>query len=132
MASELATAIDKAPIPKEQIVKETVEVTKIHSNLNQEVIKITVDKLRLILKEYLYLMERKKEWEAPLFNVITLIVVLITTTPKQVYFSADTWEAIFIIALLLSIAWFIKSVRYTFNSNSLSVEELVEKMKKGE
>ena len=33
-----------------KLVEETVEVTNVHSNLNQEVIKITTDKLKLILK----------------------------------------------------------------------------------
>jgi len=113
-----------------KLVPETVEVTNVHSNLSQEVIKITTDRLKLILKDYLTLMERKKEWIAPLSIVITLVVVLITTSFKQAYFSADTWKAIFIIALILSIVWLIKSLWYAFKSPS--VEEIVERIKKGE
>ncbi len=113
-----------------KLVPETVEVINVHSNLSQEIIKITTDKLKLILKDYLQLMERKKEWMAPLGIVITLVVVLTTTTFKEVYFSADTWKAIFIITLMLSCAWLLKSLWYFYKSPS--VEEIVERIKKGE
>ena len=36
-----------------KLVPETVEVTNVHSNLSQEIIKITTDKLKLILKDHL-------------------------------------------------------------------------------
>lgn len=112
-----------------KLVAETVEVTNIHSNLSQEIIKITTDKLKLILKDYLQSMERKKEWIAPLGIVITLVVVLSTTTFKEAYLSADTWKAIFIISLILSSGWLLKSLWYAFKSPS--VEQIVERIKKG-
>ena len=113
-----------------KLVPETVEVTNVHSNLSQEIIKITTDKLKLVLKDYLHLMERKKEWMTPLGIVITLVVVLTTTTFKEAYFSADTWKAIFVITLILSSVWLLKSLWYAFKSPS--VEEIVERIKKGE
>ncbi|WP_027159479.1 hypothetical protein [Methylobacter luteus] len=116
--------------PQGKLIPETVEVTYVHSNLSQEVIKITTDKLKLILKDHLHLMERKKEWIAPLGIVITLVVVLTTTTFQEAYFSADTWKAIFVIILVLSSLWLLKSFWYFFKSPS--IEEIVEKIKKGE
>ncbi|MBQ4798105.1 hypothetical protein J8L73_02945 [Pseudoalteromonas sp. MMG006] len=113
-----------------KLVQETVEVTDVHSNLSQEVIKITTDKLKLILKDYLVSMEKKKEWIAPLGIVLTLLVVLITTTFQKAYFSADTWKAIFIILLVLSIAWLIKSGWGAYKSPS--VEDIVQKIKSGD
>lgn len=113
-----------------KLIPETVEVTNVHSNLSQEIIKITTDKLKLILKDYLHLMERKNEWIAPLGIVITLLVVLTTTSFKEAYFSADTWKAIFVITLLLSSGWLLKSFWYAIKSPS--VEEIVERIKKGE
>lgn len=112
-----------------KLVQDTVEVTNVHSNLNQEVIKITSDKLKLILKDYLTLMERKKEWLAPLGIFVTIMVVLTTTNFQKAYFSADTWQAIFVISAILSGGWLIKSGWQAIKSPS--VDDVVEKIKTG-
>lgn len=111
------------------IVQETVEVTDVHSNLNQEVIKITTDKLKLILKDYLWQLEKKREWIAPLGIFITIVVVLSTTKFQDAYFSPDTWKAIFIISALLSGGWLVKSLWTAFNSPS--VDDVVDIIKSG-
>ncbi|EHK8978240.1 hypothetical protein M5216_004482 [Vibrio vulnificus] len=112
-----------------RLVEETVEVTNVHSNLNQEVIKITTDKLKLILKDYLTLMEKKRDWIAPLGIFLTIVVVLSTTTFKVAYFSAETWEAIFIISAFLSGSWLVKALWTAIKSPS--IEDVVEKIKTG-
>lgn len=112
-----------------RLVQETVEVTNVHSNLNQEVIKITTDKLKLILKDYLWRLEKKREWLAPLGIFITIIVVLTTTNFQEAYFSADTWRAIFVISALLSGGWLAKSAWNAYKSPT--VDDIVEKIKTG-
>ena len=111
------------------IVKETVEVTDVHSNLNQEIIKITTDRLKLILKDYLTQLEKKREWIAPLGIFITLVVVLTTASFQKVLFSAETWKAVFVISAILSAAWLVKSVGVALRSPS--IDDLVEKIKSG-
>lgn len=113
-----------------QIVQETVEVSDVHSNLNQEVIKITTDKLKLILKDYLWQLEKKREWIAPLGIFITIVVVLSTTKFQDAYFSSDTWEAIFIISTFLSGGWLFKSLWTAFRSPS--VDDVVDRIKSGD
>jgi hypothetical protein len=112
-----------------QLITETVEVTTVHSNLSQEIIKITVDKLSLILRDYLSNIERRKEWISPFGILITLVVVFATTDFKLAYFKPETWQAFFLMATLLTIGWLILAIIRAFNSRS--VEDIIEKIKSG-
>ena len=84
-----------------KLVDEQIPVTKIYDNRSSEVIKITVDKLRLIHVEYLRDMEKKKNWIAPLGILLTLIITFVTTDFKKAVFQASTWQAFFIMAIVL-------------------------------
>jgi hypothetical protein len=93
-----------------KIISERVEVSEVFGDLRQEVIKITSDKLRLILHEHLKCIEKNREWIAPAGILATLIVVFPTTTFKDWIFPLATWQAIFIIATILDICWLIRSI----------------------
>lgn len=105
-----------------------VEVHEVHSNLTAEVIEITSEKLELILREHVACLAKENAWHAPLGILITIILVLLTTDFKAAYgMTADTWNAIFVIATGLSIFWLISSLFKM--SKSLSVEQLLDKVK---
>lgn len=105
-----------------------VEVTDIHENTAQEVIQITVDRLKLVLVEHKDGFERRKEWHTPLSLIATIAVVLITTSFRPALgFSADTWAAVFIVSLVLSGIWFIRAAR--ISASTPKIEDVVEKMK---
>jgi hypothetical protein len=109
--------------------KQVIEVTDIHENTSQEVIRITVDRLRLVLVEHKDGFERKKEWHTPLGMFVTLILVFITSSFKSALgFTADTWAAVFLILLAVSAAWLIRSAIVAYRSPSM--DEIVSKMKK--
>lgn len=113
-----------------QFVQETVEVTTVHSNLAQEVIKITVDRLKLVLQSHLQSMERKRDWIAPLGILITMVVVFPTTDFKPFGgIKADVWEAIFIMAVVLVSIWLARTALLAVRSPS--VEDVVERIKRG-
>lgn len=89
----------------------TVDVSQVHSNVGQEVIEITSDKLQLILNQYIESMSSRKEWQNPLTLFVTIVLVLCTTDFKLTWnISPDTWSSIFIISAVLSLIWFVKSV----------------------
>lgn len=90
--------------------RKTVDIKTVHSNVDQQLIQITEDKLRLILNDHVKCMERKSEWVAPLGILLTIIVTFSTTDFKDIYFSADTWKAIFIMSGMLTCVWLIKSL----------------------
>ena len=102
-------------------------VKVIHSNLDQEIIQITEDKLRLVLNEHIGQAEQRKGWIAPLSLLIAIATVFATSTFKDALFKAPTWEAFFVIAGLLSLGWLLWTVRQAWRSPS--VQDIVEKIK---
>lgn len=113
-----------------QFVHDTVEVTTVHSNLAQEIVKITVDKLKLILQAHLENMERRRDWIAPLGILITMLVVFPTTEFKAFAgLKAEVWEAFFIMALVLTLGWLVKTGLSAYRSPS--VEAVIETIKRG-
>lgn len=109
--------------------KKSVEVTNVHSNVSQEIIEITTDRLTLKLNSHLDQLENKRGWVAPLSLVASLITTLSTTTFEKAILSADTWRAIYIITSLISAAWLIVSVYRSYKSPS--IEDIVKSLKEG-
>jgi uncharacterized membrane protein YqjE len=99
--------------------RKTVEVKAVHTNLQQEVIQITEDKLRLVLSNYLTALEQRKSWIAPLGLLLTIIVVFSTSTFKDAYFKASTWEAFFLMGGFLTCIWLILSVIKAVNTKKI-------------
>ena len=102
-------------------------VKVVHSNLDQEIIQVTEDKLRLVLKEHIAQIEEKKAWVAPLGILITVVTAFSTSAFKEAGFKAATWEAIFVITGLLSLIWLIKTLYAAWKMPS--IEDIVEKIK---
>ena len=109
--------------------RKTVDITEVHSNIEQRLIQITEDKLTLVLNEHLEFIESKNSWFAPLGILLTLIVVFATTTFKSAFFSADTWQAIFVISTVLTTLWLIKSIYKAIKAQSVS--DVISKIKQG-
>lgn len=102
----------------------TVDVNEVHSNVGQEVIEITSDKLCLILNEHIQVMESRTHWQAPLGILITIILVICTAEFKAAFgLTKDTWSAIFIISAILSLIWLIRSL-YTM-AKAKTVEDIL-------
>lgn len=97
-------------------------------NLPPDVITTTEDKVRLCLSEHLKKMEKKKSWVTPLGILLALIATLITTNFKDVGLAAPTWQAIFIIAAILSSVWLIFSVIEA--SRSEKIEDIISELKR--
>ena len=114
--------------PKGVLIKDTVEVGAVHSNLTQEVIKITYDKLKLILTQYINNVERRKEWLTPLSLLVTFLIVFSTTNFKDsLSIKSDTWEAFFLMASFLTFVWLIFTVVRAVKTKSL--EDIIKLIK---
>ena len=111
------------------LMSKLMDVSEVHLNLSNEVIITTEDKVRLCLAEHLTRVEKKGAWVAPLGILIAIVVTLTTTTFKKIIFSAETWEAIFIISALISFCWLIRAIIYSIKSEK--AEDIVDKLKKG-
>jgi len=104
-----------------------IPVKIIHSNLDQEIIEVTEDKMRLVLNDHLKNIEQRKEWIAPLGLLIAIVTTFATSNFKDAFLSAKTWEAIFIISGLFSVSWLIKALKALFNSST--VDDIVAQIK---
>lgn len=86
-------------------------VDKKRTNTKSDLIEITEDKLEnILLKNYKYL-ELKTSWINPLSLFLTLLLAKLTADFKDFLgISMNTWEAIFIIGIILSFIWLIWSL----------------------
>jgi len=107
--------------------RRTITINQVHTNIEQELIQVTEDKLKLILNEHIDSVEKKNSWIAPLSLFITLLIVFATTDFKEAYLSANTWEAIFIITAVLIFTWLLKSI-YNF-INAKTVIDIINRIK---
>jgi len=99
----------------------------VHSNLDQEIIQITEDRLRLVIKDHLEKIEEKKAWHAPLGVLLAIVAAFVTADFRDAYFKAATWQAVFLITGVLSILWLIKTISRA--ANSPSIDDIVSKIK---
>jgi hypothetical protein len=104
-------------------------VRRVHTNIQQELIVTTEDKLTLCLNEALQQLAVSSSWTTPPGIVITLAVVFPTAAFQDWIIPALSWKTIFINALLLACVWFIASVRHC--RNSPSVQSIIERLKIG-
>ena len=106
----------------------SVTVEEVHSNVSQEVIEITADKLTLILTEHVDCLEKSKEWQLPLSLVITILLVLSTTDFKNSFgLPATTWSAIFVISCGLSVVWLLKTL--IKKRNAMTIQDILKAVK---
>lgn len=107
-----------------------VAVTEVHSNLDQEIVQTTVDKLKLILRQYEYALSKRDDWGIPFGIFATLLVTFPTTTFRDWGLSAATWEAAFALATLLSLAYTIRA--WWRRGNVETIERLIQRIQDGE
>lgn len=89
----------------------TAPIQQVHSNLSQEVIQITDDKLRLVLDDHLRKLEDRRSWIGP-FGVFLAVLTVFCSSEFKVAFGvpAAVWQAIFIIVGVVSFMWLINTL----------------------
>jgi hypothetical protein len=96
---------------------------------SKTVIKITEDKLRLALLEYLGKVESKNRWQVPLGVIAGLVPILLTSDFKEVLgVSKDTWQGVFSFFVITAVGWFVWTLRHV--KSSVSIDALVERIKR--
>jgi len=98
------------------------------TNLPQDVITTTEDKVRLCLSEYLKKMEKKKGWLTPMGLTISFTLTLMASQFRDWGLSSATWQAIFIIGVVASSCWLVYSVIESFHS--VKIEDVITKLRK--
>ena len=126
---------EKIKIDPQFLEKQTVNipVSGVHTNVAQELIVITEDKVHLCLSKYLKRI-RKGSWIAPLCILITIVGTLVTSSFKDTLsLSANTWLAFFIFGGLLCFVWLVCSIIQTLKSKKEEdiIEDIVAELKRG-
>ncbi|MBK5294186.1 MAG: hypothetical protein JJE04_21220 [Acidobacteriia bacterium] len=105
-------------------------VKQVYTNVDQELLVTTVDKVQICLMQVFQGMQLGSAWKTPLGILATLLIVFPTTAFKDWGLSKSTWEAFFLWAALLSIIWFLVSIWKAWRSPSPSVEQIIDRLKK--
>ncbi|WP_342059142.1 hypothetical protein [Aeromonas sp. OTU364] len=106
----------------------SVGISEVHTNVTQEVVQITIDKLTLILNEHSLSQDKCSDWKTPLGISITIVIVLLTTDFKTALsIEASAWKAIFIVSLVLCLGWLARSLYNIKDKQSIS--QVIEKIK---
>jgi hypothetical protein len=92
---------------------------KVTENLDKDVLIISKQKLKSILRDAELSLGKKDQWITPFTLLITLIGIFATTEFKQFIVSADTWQAFFLMLSLLSLIWLIWAVRSSLKSRKI-------------
>lgn len=103
-------------------------VTAVHTNVDQQVIVITEDRLRLMLRDHLEVAERRREWIAPVSSLFAVVTAIVTAEFKDALgLSAASWRAVFVIAGIASALWLVVWAKNYAKGPSL--EDLFKKVK---
>jgi hypothetical protein len=106
------------------------EITEVHGNLSQQVVVITVDKLRLILQRRARGLSARTEWQGPAGVLLSLVATLATTNFKDWILTAGTWNMLFVVAAILAAIQLIRSLAQLRNAET--VDSLAEHLKRQE
>lgn len=86
-----------------------VPVTTVHTNLGQEVILITTDRLTIVLDEHVDKLEDSKSWAVPAGILATIVLAFVTADFHDAFrVSKDSWAAIFLLSGGLTLFWLVR------------------------
>lgn len=108
------------------------DTSKVHTNIAQNFVLITEDKLELCLLKHQGTLKAKSDWKTPVALIATLIPVLITADFKKTLgLSAETWTAIFVLSCLFTGIWSLKTIHQAYKlKNAGDIEKIISDIKK--
>jgi hypothetical protein len=109
-----------------------VDVQKHHFNIDQTLLTITEDKIRIVLTEEREALRGRLDWVEPLALVVALSSALVATDFQDKYgLPSSGWETIFWIATIASAIWFAYTVRLSLRrpSPNKAVDQVLERFR---
>ena len=102
-----------------------------YNNVSQGVIHITEDKLHVILLKHEEKNKKFYSWTTPLGIFLSCLLATVTSSfENALWFSPDTWKAIFVIGTVVSFIWLICCGYIAWNNrNDRGIEHLIEEIK---
>lgn len=105
-----------------------VQIVDVHVNVDQEIIQITEDKLRLILKDHLDSVALKGSWVAP-FSVLVSVVTTFCTAKFDSFIGLgpEFWKSSFTLVGIASAVWLY--VAFRRGQKVMTIDEFVNRVK---
>lgn len=102
----------------------------VHLNFDQNLVIITEDRLHLCLRNHIECIDSKKAWIAPVSLFVTFVTTLSATNFKDTFgLPASTWQALFVLLVIVSFVWSICAIVGAFRNKS-SLRTLLDEIKK--
>lgn len=96
---------------KSKIIIDPQQYSNIYDHTKSELLQITTDKLKLKLKEYESSLKHKNRIISSIGQILAILLVFATSNFREFLgFSADTWQAVFIVILGLLVILFLCSL----------------------
>lgn len=103
-----------------------------YTNVRQDFITTTEDKIRLCLIEYQNILKVRNDWIAPAGILMALIATLVVATDFKEFLniSPEGWKTIFIIGMIISFVILLRSLYYIYtNRKNNGIETIIQKIK---
>lgn len=103
----------------------------IHTNVGQEIVITTEDKLELCLRDHQDILKAKNDWKTPGGLFLAFFTSLVAADFKDfLSISAEMWNAIFLIFCLICFTWLINSLikAYKFKGKG-NLKQIIQKLK---
>lgn len=114
-------------VPRRPAVN-TVQVVEIHINVDQEIIQITEDKLRLILKDHLSSISQSGGWVSPCSVLLSIIATFCTAKfDTFLGLGPEFWRSLFSLVGISSLIWLF--VAWRKGQEVLTLDEFIKKVK---
>jgi hypothetical protein len=101
------------------------------TNVGQNVLTTTADRIRLCLRDYEKALKAKSDWTTPLGSLIAFVASLVAAEFKPFLgLSADIWKSLFLVGALASGAFFIRGLYRAYRVRGCSdVEWVIKQIK---
>jgi hypothetical protein len=119
-----------AKIVIDDLVTKKVQVAGVHPNVQQEVILITEDKVRLCLNANFQRAARSRQWVTVGGMILTFLLTLTTAEFRDFAgLRSQEWRGVMIAALALACCWFLVSLRWAMRVPT--IDQIVFELKEG-
>jgi len=115
-----------------RIDEEMLKKSSHYTNVGQDFITTTEDKIRLCLIEYQNILKLRNDWIAPAGILMALIATLVVATDFKEFLniSPEGWKTIFIIGMIMSFLILLRSLYYIYiNRKNNGIETIIQKLK---
>jgi hypothetical protein len=112
------------------LTRAVIDTSVVHTNVGQEIVVTTEDKLELCLRDHQDILKAKTDWKTPAGLFLAFLTSLVAADFKDLGFSSEIWFAIFLILCIICGIWLFISARKAFNyKNSGDIKQIIQKLK---